>query len=91
MVYSQEKKQYQVYIEREVLMKMSHPNLIKLFFSFQDKYKLYFVLEYCEGGEFSDFLKINSISILYSVYGVFLFNIYIIYSSISFHFSKVCR
>lgn len=41
-------------------MKMSHPNLIRLFFSFQDKYKLYFVLEYCEGGEFSDFLKINS-------------------------------
>ena len=46
-------------------MKLSHPNLIKLFFSFQDKYKLYFVLEYCDGGEFSDFLKINSKLVFY--------------------------
>lgn len=37
-------------------MKLSSPYLIKLFYSFQDKYKLYFILEYLEGGEFSSFL-----------------------------------
>ena len=41
-------------------MKLNHPNLIKLYYSFQDKAKLYFVIEYCSGGEFSDFLRIHS-------------------------------
>lgn len=54
-----EKKQYQVYIEREVMVKLSSKYLVKLYYSFQDKHKLYFVLEYLEGGEFSDFLRIH--------------------------------
>lgn len=58
-----EKKEYQVYIEKEVLMKLSHPNLPKLYYSFQDEAKLYFVMEFCEKGEFSDFLRINSLKI----------------------------
>ena len=41
-------------------MKFSHPGLPKLVYSFQDKYRLYFVMEYLEGGEFSDFLLLNS-------------------------------
>jgi len=40
-------------------MKLNHPNIIKLFSSFQDKMKLYFVLEYVSGGEFSDYLRIQ--------------------------------
>ncbi len=63
-----EKKQYQVYIEREVLTKLNHPGVIKIFFSFQDKNRLYFVLEFCQGGEFSDFLKIYSIHSLVGNY-----------------------
>jgi len=54
-----EQKQYQVYMEREVLLKLNHPNIIKLYSSFQDKSKLYFVLEYCPGGEFSDYLRVQ--------------------------------
>lgn len=41
-------------------MRLSHPNLPKLYYSFQDGSKLYFVMEFCEKGEFSDFLRINS-------------------------------
>jgi len=41
-------------------MRLTHPNLVKLYYSFQDKFKLYFVMEFCENGEFSDFLRINS-------------------------------
>jgi len=54
-----EKKEHQVFVEREVLMKLNHPNIIKLVSSFQDKLKLYFVLEYVSGGEFSDYLRVN--------------------------------
>jgi len=54
-----ERKEHQVYVEREVLLKLNHPNIIKLYSSFQDKNKLYFVLEYASGGEFSDHLRIQ--------------------------------
>ena len=42
------------------MMSLSHPNLPKFYYCFQDKYKLYFVMELCEKGEFSDFLRLNS-------------------------------
>lgn len=29
---------------------MKHPGIITLKFAFQDKAKLFFILEYCEGG-----------------------------------------
>eukprot|EP01016_Furgasonia_blochmanni_P000236 TRINITY_DN10016_c0_g1_i24.p1 TRINITY_DN10016_c0_g1~~TRINITY_DN10016_c0_g1_i24.p1 ORF type:complete len:316 (-),score=48.24 TRINITY_DN10016_c0_g1_i24:979-1926(-) len=54
---AKEKKQYQVFIEKEVLTRLNHPNVIKLFYSFQDKAKLYFVIELLEGGEFGEFLR----------------------------------
>eukprot|EP01016_Furgasonia_blochmanni_P055827 TRINITY_DN9404_c0_g1_i7.p1 TRINITY_DN9404_c0_g1~~TRINITY_DN9404_c0_g1_i7.p1 ORF type:complete len:557 (-),score=52.58 TRINITY_DN9404_c0_g1_i7:651-2321(-) len=56
---SKEKKQYQVYVEREVLTKLRHPNVIKLYYSFQDRHKLYFVVELMDGGEFSDYLRVH--------------------------------
>ncbi|KAM3132574.1 hypothetical protein pb186bvf_015387 [Paramecium bursaria] len=56
----QEKKQYQVFIEKEVLQRVNHPGLINLKASFQSQDQIYLVLELVEGGDFANFLKINS-------------------------------
>lgn len=56
---SQEKKEYQAMVEREILCRLDHPGIIKLNASFTDPSRLYFVLEYCEGGQFKDFLKLH--------------------------------
>jgi len=37
--------------ERQILENMQHPFIIELAYAFQTKSKLYFVLEYCPGGE----------------------------------------
>lgn len=37
--------------EKRILAQFSHPFLVKMVSSFQDDKKLYFVLEYCPGGE----------------------------------------
>ena len=37
--------------ERYILENVNHPFIIKLEYAFQNKNKLYFVLEYCPGGE----------------------------------------
>lgn len=37
--------------EKEILAAIEHPFLVKLKMSFQDERKLYFLLEYCPGGE----------------------------------------
>lgn len=37
--------------EKRILGQFSHPFLVKMVASFQDDKKLYFVLEYCPGGE----------------------------------------
>jgi 3-phosphoinositide dependent protein kinase-1 len=54
-----EKKQYQVFVEKEVLKKLDHPNIIKLHGCFPENNKLYFVLEYIAGGEFAEYLTVN--------------------------------
>ncbi|CAD8113908.1 unnamed protein product [Paramecium primaurelia] len=54
-----EKKQYQVFIEKEVLTQVKHPGLINLIASFQSSSQIYLVLEFVEGGDFANFLKIN--------------------------------
>ncbi|CRH02885.1 rac-beta serine/threonine protein kinase, putative [Plasmodium relictum] len=38
-------------IERNVLKCVSHPFIVKLYYAFQTSKKLYFILEYCPGGE----------------------------------------
>ena len=38
-------------MERDVFMKLDHPNIIKLVCTFQDPTALYFVLELAAGGE----------------------------------------
>jgi serine/threonine protein kinase len=37
--------------EKQILSAIEHPFLVKLKLSFQDEKKLYFLLEYCPGGE----------------------------------------
>ncbi|SBT50397.1 rac-beta serine/threonine protein kinase, putative [Plasmodium ovale wallikeri] len=38
-------------IERNVLKCVSHPFIVKMYYAFQTSKKLYFILEYCPGGE----------------------------------------
>ena len=37
--------------EKEILAQIEHPFLVRMKMSFQDDRKLYFLLEYCPGGE----------------------------------------
>jgi serine/threonine protein kinase len=37
-------------IERNILVGVDHPFIVKLYNSFQDEKKLYFALEFCPGG-----------------------------------------
>jgi len=53
-----EKKEYQVKIERDVLVNTNHENIIRLFYTFRDEEKLYFVLEYAPNGELFELLKL---------------------------------
>jgi len=43
---------------------LDHPGVIKLKSSFRDKYKFYFVLEFAEGGSFSEYIRLYSIFII---------------------------
>ncbi|SOV17109.1 RAC-beta serine/threonine protein kinase [Plasmodium sp. gorilla clade G2] len=38
-------------VERNVLKCVSHPFIVKMYYAFQTTQKLYFILEYCPGGE----------------------------------------
>lgn len=42
-----------------MLSVLKHPAIIKLRYAFQDKKALCFVLEWCEGGQFLEFIKLN--------------------------------
>ena len=44
-------------VERNILVKLNHPFIVKLYNSFQDRKKLYFVLEFCAGGELFNLLQ----------------------------------
>lgn len=48
---SAKKQQSFIAIERNVLVQTNHPFIIKMLYSFQNSKKLFFVLEYCHGGE----------------------------------------
>jgi len=49
-----------VLTEREILCTADHPFIITLYWSFQSVDKLYFVMEYCAGGEFFRMLQKQS-------------------------------
>jgi len=40
--------------EMNILRKLDHPNILKLFEVFEDSKKYYLVTEYCKGGELFD-------------------------------------
>lgn len=41
-----------VLTEREILATADHPFIVTLYYSFQSKHSLVFIMEYCAGGEF---------------------------------------
>ena len=43
--------------ERDLLTKLSHPSIVKLMYTFQDREYLYLVLELCEGGELRKLIR----------------------------------
>ncbi|KRX02245.1 Protein kinase-like domain [Pseudocohnilembus persalinus] len=43
--------------ERNILVKIKHPFIVRLAYSFQDEEKLFFVMEYCPGGELFNLLS----------------------------------
>lgn len=45
--------------EREVLATTKHPLIISLYYSFQSRSRLYFVMDYCAGGEFYRSMKVR--------------------------------
>jgi len=48
-----------IFTERGILSKLNHPFIVSLQYAFQTKTKLYFVMDYCSGGDFFGFLKIK--------------------------------
>ncbi|KAG2388342.1 hypothetical protein C9374_000506 [Naegleria lovaniensis] len=53
----QRNKVKRVLTEREILATTDHPFIVTLYSSFQSKDKLYFIMEYCSGGEFFRMLQ----------------------------------
>lgn len=50
--YAEKKKQKNnIMLERNILIQMDHPFIVKLSYSFQNDRKLFFILEYCPGGD----------------------------------------
>jgi serine/threonine protein kinase len=45
----------QIHVERQILSELSHPNIIKLYNTFHDKKKLYYVFEYAEKGDLKEY------------------------------------
>jgi len=53
-----EKKEEEVKTERDVLACTRHPNIIRLSYTFRDKKRLYFVIEYASNGSLADLLEV---------------------------------
>jgi len=52
-----QKQRFHIQTERNIMIQVDHPFLIKLSWAFQTESKLYFVLEYCPGGELFNLLQ----------------------------------
>ena len=48
-----------MYLENEILQRISHPNIIKIEGIFEENDKIFMVLEYLPNGDFYEFLKSN--------------------------------
>jgi len=49
-----------IFIERGILIRLRHPFIVSLQFAFQAKDNLFFVLDYCAGGDFFQHLQDNN-------------------------------
>lgn len=52
-------KLYQIYLECDILSQLSHPSLVNIDGVFEERKKIYIVLEYLSKGDFSDLLRLN--------------------------------
>ena len=55
-----QKKDHHVFQEKLILQSCNFPFLVKLFKTFQDDSKIYFVLEYIQNGELSSYIRKKS-------------------------------
>ena len=46
-----------VYAEKAALTQCSHPNIVRLYHTFQDQSSLYFILELCDGGDVASLIE----------------------------------
>lgn len=53
------RKLYQVYLENDILSRLNSPNLINIYGCFENKGKIYIVLDYFSKGDFTDLLRLN--------------------------------
>jgi serine/threonine protein kinase len=51
-----------------MLTNLCHPNIIKLYSTFQDKKKLYFVLDFCKKGDLATYIRNKIISYKLAVF-----------------------
>ncbi len=64
-----EKKEKFAKMERDILNLLSHPNVVSMHWCFQDDYSLFFVLDYCSGGElFQQLRELGSLSLDYGTF-----------------------
>lgn len=57
---SKQRKEHHVFQEKLILQSLSYPFVVKLFATFQDDTKLYFLLENIPNGELSKYLRTKS-------------------------------
>jgi 3-phosphoinositide dependent protein kinase-1 len=50
----------QIHVEKQILSKLSHPNIIKLYKTFHNTKKLYYVFEYGSKGDLKEYLNNNN-------------------------------
>jgi len=54
-----ERQVVNIFIERGILIRLQHPFVVSLQFAFQTKEKLFFVMDFCSGGDFFHYLQLK--------------------------------
>ena len=53
------KKLYQAYLECDILSQLNSPYIVEILGAFDERKKIYIVMEYLSKGDFSDFIRLN--------------------------------
>lgn len=56
-VFEKLRKMMMAKLEKDIMGKLRHPNIVKFFYAFQDKHDLCYVMEYAEGGVLSSYIS----------------------------------